>query len=213
MLKFLAITLIFIAVYTNAYAQHYSPPLAPMPNFSNQNININSGPEWVKGSYTDLNGIQHAGFIMENMDKKKGHVIDYKKERHNDKIVIPVDSVISIIYSAFQDTLVVSHSPLLNGQFIREVIVTNKLKLYNLPVKVNFSAYGVKDTWYYGTSRDDLTLIDKKNFITIMPQIMENEPGVVQNILNKQYKYSDIVDLITYYQTGREPWRERLNEQ
>jgi hypothetical protein len=213
MAKFPAILLILVAICTGASAQHYSPPPVPPPNFNNQPMVYNTGPQWEKGSYTDLQGVQHDGFIMEDVNKNKVNVIDYKKERHDNKIAIPVDSVVSIIFSATKDTFVVSHSALLKGQFIREVILKNKIKLYQQPVKASFSFYGVKDTWYYGTSRDDLTLLDKKNFIDIMPQIMADEPGVVQNILNKQYKYRDMVDLITYYQTGREPWRNRDNQQ
>jgi hypothetical protein len=172
-----------------------------------------AGSSWTKGSYFDLQGIQHTGFVLIDytMGEKSKGSIDFKVERHDKKISIPVDSVDRIILDT--DTMVVSHSAMLSFPFLTEVIHKNSLKLYNMQEAKSYTALGAKDTWYYGPDKEHLTLLDKKNFITVMPQIMADNEGVVKNILNKQYRYSDIVDLISYYQTGREPWRDRDNEQ
>ncbi len=172
------------------------------------------GYDWIKGSYFDIQGIQHAGFVMidyTSVSEKSKGTIEYKAEKHGDKTTIPVESVDKIILDT--DTMVVSHSTLLSFPFLTEVIHKNVLLLYNMQEAKNFSMTGAKDTWYYGPDKEHLTLLDKKNFITAMPQIMADEPAVVQNILNKQYKYGDMIDLVTYYQTGREPWKDRDNAQ
>jgi len=201
MRKPILLLLFLVALTSTVLAQrNFSPTF-------NTNYAYNNGPVWAKGTYSDLQGVQHAGFILlrDGGDKPAG--IDFKPEKHDKKISIPADSLTTVMFK--DDTFLVSHSSILKSPFIELVISSNAIKLYHQRASSYFSAYGIKDVWYYGADKDNLSLLDKKNFITVMPQIMADKPDVVNNIVNKSYKYIDMVDLITYYQTGREPWLDR----
>jgi hypothetical protein len=219
--------LFFLLILTStAIAQGGFAPHIFNNNQMYLNNRNNNSPVWTEGSYTDLMGVQHAGFILMrdddkdeehsgfhrllDADKKKSKIY-FKTGKHDKKIAIPADSLTVITLkndTLKDDTFFVSRSSLLKSPFIQLMISNNNIKLYH---QYAFKAAGLKDVWYYGTGKDDLTLLKNSNFISVMPQILADRPDIGAKISSKWFHYFDMVDLITYYQTGREPWLDRDN--
>jgi len=230
MRKPILLLLFLLALTATAIAQRGFVPTVPALNnnfmvFGNQMYT--NEPDWTEGSYTDLQGVQHAGFILmrdddkdiehsgftqiHDADKKKSKIY-FKTEEHGKKIAIPADSLTVITLkndTLKDDTFFASQSSLLKSPFIQLIISNNNLKLYH---QYALKATGLKDIWYYGTGKDDLTLLNNKNFITVMPQILADRPDIGKKISSKWFHYFDTADLVIYYQTGQQPWLDRDNQ-
>lgn len=168
-----------------------------------------------KGYYYDLNNQKIIGKIDIKASSRsilfKDQFILYKVDNFKPEIKVTLDGIKSVVIGA--DSFIVAHTPPV--QFYK-VEFDGALKIYSTseyesvptvtgahgpgPMFVGGGMVSSKKTVYlFGKSTDSLSLINRKNFIEVMPQIMADNPEVVGLILNKTYKYGSIKDLISVY--------------
>jgi hypothetical protein len=186
------------------------------------------GGDWSEGSYYDLSGKKVSGLISWTPPQKSflsnaGDYINYKANKEAKKIKVPSTQLQGFIIE--QDSFVVSHYKDLTKAPFLEVLLNSPVKLYvssisvsSAPVMMGGGAIGAmmapgirggSKNYYYGTGTEDITKLDKKQFIEVMSKLMASKPEVVAKIQNKTFKYSKIADLVVYYKTGIIPVKEK----
>jgi hypothetical protein len=190
------------------------------------NAQFTIGKKWKEGLYYDLNGVKHSGFIswkapQTSFLKAKGDHIYYKPEKKADKIEIISDKLQSFVFG--KDSFIVSKNKLFEKKPFLKVILNNTTtKLYSSLVtnssspsmtmtpsgNMAMSGAGFQYTgteYYFGSDPDNVTELDKKNFIEAMSNIMADKPETVERIKNKKLGYNNMSDLFYFYEYGIMP--------
>lgn len=174
---------------------------------------------WIKGAYYDPKGQKISGLVCWYPPKgsnKKNVYIYFKPAKDSPETKISTDNISAFITDKDDDGMIdsftISKNPLFEHKPVVQVISSkNDLKLYESDVSVvktlstGMGATGfqstivIEATYYYGPSIDNLTVLDKNNFMEIMPQIMVDKPEAVARIKNKKLRFKDIQDLFYFY--------------
>lgn len=72
---------------------------------------------------------------------------------------------------------------------------------------------GVRTSYYFGKNANNVTKLDKKNFIENMSLILADKPEVVAKIKDKTFRYGDMDALLKYYYTGKLPATDTYEQQ
>jgi hypothetical protein len=177
---------------------------------------------WTEGAYYDSVGIKHGGLIAWEAPTSAIYLgrldyIRFKPKKDADGAKIYARGFKSFVMG--EDSFVVSKSALLAKNPFLKVLVSNNdtTKLYaylvakQIPVGgiagsfgmltagLGFSLKYFSSTYYYGTNPDNLTKLDKKQFIEVMTRIMADKPEAVTRIKNKKLRYGDMDDLLYFY--------------
>jgi hypothetical protein len=169
----------------------------------------------------------YFGFIgVTNLD-----YIYYKKLRRDTAIKILGKDIRSFVVKS--DSFTVSKSSLITKCPFLQVRLNGANKLYlSKPMALtynpgtNFGAIGGAISalasykkyqgysygYYYGPNQDELSKLDKKNFIDVMSIIMADKPEIVTKIKDKTYRFGNVESLIDYYTTGVEPLNTRNDD-
>lgn len=182
------------------------------------------GKDWKQGWYYDLEGKKVTGLLywappIQGLFKPKGDHILFKKDKKDDRSQISTDSLKSFVIGA--DTFVISHFPDFEKKPILQVMIAKQqLKLYFLKTKsqsytssgfgangmhtapMTYGGGGTNTSYYYGPDPEHVTELTRKTFIDVMSELMADKPEVVKSIKTKYFKFGDIDDLLTYYNTG-----------
>ncbi|QHS56729.1 hypothetical protein GWR56_14685 [Mucilaginibacter sp. 14171R-50] len=178
------------------------------------------GKHYDEGAYYDSVGVKHAGLISwevpaPSIFKKKGDHIYYKPNKNADDVKINSTALTSFTMRRNEETVdsfVVSQNKKFEKAPFLKVVIANEVKLYSwttmsqssgMSMGTGFSVgagvSGGKTTYFFGNGPEDLTELNKKNFIEIMSQIMANKPEAVARIKNKKLRYGDMDDLLYFY--------------
>jgi len=65
--------------------------------------------------------------------------------------------------------------------------------------------FGGKTTYFFGNDPENVTELNRKNFVETMSQIMANKPEAVARIKNKKLRYGDMDDLLYFYRYDMMP--------
>jgi len=190
------------------------------------------GKNWKEGSYYGTDGNKHIGLIAwevasPSIFKKKGDHIFYKTDKKADNVKISSTDLTAFTMRYDEETIdsfIVSKNIMLeNNPFLR-VVIANNIKLYSwlttttmaptmtmgtygwkLDLITKGSRYSVKTTYFFGSDPENVTKLDKKNFIEIMSKIMADKPEAVARIKNKKLRYGDMEDLLYFYRYDMMP--------
>ncbi|MBB5394890.1 hypothetical protein [Mucilaginibacter sp. AK015] len=192
------------------------------------------GPQrkWFEGTVYHTSGEIFDGLISWQPPHKgeyaDGDQILYTANEHSEVFPIPYYKIKSFVMGA--DSFVVSHNVLFKNNPFMIVSLDNPTKLFTLktakngfPLILNTGGGGgnfgvgvgiattvgggTRTTYYYGTNKDNVAKLEKKQFIEVMSNIMADKPDVVAKIKDKTFRYGDMEDLLTYYKTGQMPKR------
>jgi hypothetical protein len=177
---------------------------------------------WTEGAYYDSVGIKHDGLIaweapQSSIFTGKLDYIRFKPKKDADGLKIYAQGFKSFVLG--EDSFAVSKSALLAKNPFLKVLINNndttKLYVYLIAKKMNVGgiagSFGMftaglglslkyfSSTYYYGTNPDNLTKLDKKQFIEVMTRIMADKPEAVKRIKDKKLRYGDMEDLLYFY--------------
>ncbi|MDB5128441.1 hypothetical protein [Mucilaginibacter sp.] len=175
--------------------------------------------QWIKGAYYNLKGQKISGLVSWYPPKgsnKKTVYIYFKQDKDAPETKISTDDISAFITDKDDDGMIdsftISKNPLFEHKPVVQVISSkNDLKLYESDVsalKAQATGIGatgfqstmvIEATYYYGPNIDNLTVLDKNNFMEIMPKIMVNKPEAVARIKNKKLRFKDIDNLFYFY--------------
>lgn len=190
------------------------------------------GPQrkWFEGTIYHTSGEIFDGLISwappHKGEHEDGDQILYCADEKSEVFPIPYYKIKSFVMGA--DSFVVSHNVLFKNSPFMIVEVDNTTKLFTVktakngfPLIINTGGFtgnvgmgvgigttvggGTRTNYYYGTTQDNVTKLEKKQFIEVMSNIMADKPEVVAKIKDKTFRYGDMVDLLTYYRTGQMP--------
>ena len=188
--------------------------------------------KWFEGIVYHTSGDVFTGLVSWEPPHKgeyqDGDQVFYTANEHSEVFPIPYYKINAFVMG--QDSFVVSHNVLFKNDPFMIVDVDNATKLFavktaknGFPLIINTGGFtgnvgmgvgvgttvggGTKTTYYYGTNQNNVTKLDKKQFIEVMSNIMADKPEVVAKIKDKTFRYGDIEDLLTFYRTGRMPKR------
>jgi hypothetical protein len=189
------------------------------------------GRHYEEGCYYGLDGVKHAGFVSWTAPQPsfltgKGDRIYYKPEKKSDNLKIPSDQLKSFVLGA--DSFVVSKNELFEKKPFLSVLLNTNIKLYSSTVTkssgsmMTMGPYGNmtmsgasfkygKETYYYGPDPDNITKLEKKQFIDVMSRIMADNPEAVSRIKNKKLRYGDMKDLLYFYKHNVMPPAEVID--
>lgn len=192
--------------------------------------NAQSQRKWFEGTVYHSSGEIYDGLISwappHKGEYEDGDQILYCADEKSEVFPIPYYKINSFVMGA--DSFVVSHNVLFKNSPFMIVAVDNPTKLFavktaknGFPLIINTGGFtgnvgmgvgvgtrigaGTKTTYYYGTNKDNVTKLDKKNFMEVMSAIMADKPEVVAKIKDKTFRYGDIEDLLNFYRTGEMP--------
>lgn len=187
--------------------------------------------KWYEGRLYHTNGEIFDGLVSWTPPRKgeyeDGDMVLYKRDEMAETVPVPYYKINAFIMGG--DSIVVSHNVLFkNSPFMTVVLDNSALKLYTnkvmkngIPLMINSGGFsggfgmgvgigtsvggGVKTTYYYGKTADNVTKLEKKRFIDVMSELMADKPEVVAKIKDKTFRYGDMGDLVTFYLTGQLP--------
>lgn len=184
------------------------------------------GKNWSKGSYYDLEGNKHSGYLCWTAPDETSKIIEtviyFKNDVKGNELKINIDSLHSFIikpdsYSTI-DSFFKSHNSLFVQKPVIEVLVSrNPVKLYRslsfvMSKAVRWAdgritpAYPVLQyDYYFGPNDEQLTLLGENNFYEIMQVIMVDNREAISLVKNKELTFKDIVSLLYVYQYGSLP--------
>ncbi|MGY4537261.1 hypothetical protein ACVW0P_001677 [Mucilaginibacter sp. UYNi724] len=192
--------------------------------------------EWYEGRIYHTNGEIFDGLISwvppHKGEYEDGDMVLYRRDEMAETIPVPYYKVNAFIMG--DDSIVVSHNVLFKNSPFMTVVLDNPTKLYTnkvtrngFPLMINTGGFtggfgigvglgtsvggGVKTTYYYGKTPDNVTKLEKKQFVEVMSNLMADKPEVVAKIKDKTFRYGDMQDLVTYYLTGQMPKRSYDN--
>ncbi|MFD0765311.1 hypothetical protein ACFQZI_10650 [Mucilaginibacter lutimaris] len=192
--------------------------------------------KWYEGRLYHTNGEIFDGLVSWTPPRKgeyeDGDMVLYKRDEMAETVPVPYYKVNAFIMG--NDSIVVSHNVLFKNSPFMTVVLDNPTKLYTnkvmkngIPLMINSGGFsggfgmgvgvgtaiggGVKTTYYYGKTADNVTKLEKKQFIEVMSSLMADKPEVVAKIKDKTFRYGDMDDLLTYYFTGQMPKRSYEN--
>lgn len=191
------------------------------------------GKNWKEGSYYDLQGTKHAGLIswtppQLSFLKGKGDNIYYKKDKKSDDIKIKSVDLMAFNMKVDEETIdsfIVSKNEKFEDAPFLNVVIAHDVKLYSwitappqapgmgvggMVMGVGRVTMGVgvsagKTIYFFGSDPENVTKLDKKNFIETMSKIMADKPETVARIKNKKLRYGDMDDLLYFYRFGLMP--------
>ncbi|RYU91526.1 hypothetical protein EWM62_06190 [Mucilaginibacter terrigena] len=188
--------------------------------------------KWFEGRVYHTSGEIFDGLVSWAPPRKgeyeDGDMVLYRADERSEVFPIPYYKVKSFIMG--DDSITVSHNVLFKNSPFMTVLLDNPTKLYTnkvmkngIPLMINTGGFtggfgmgvgvgtsvggGVKKTYYYGSSPDNVTKLEKKQFIEVMSTLLADKPEVVAKIKDKTFRYGDIEDLLTFYRTGQMPKR------
>jgi hypothetical protein len=186
--------------------------------------------KWLEGTVYHTSGEIFDGLISwappHKGEYEDGDQILYTANEHSEVFPIPYYKIKSFVMGA--DSFVVSRNVLFKNSPFMIVSVDNPTKLFavktaknGFPLIINTGGFtgnvgmgvgvgttvggGTRTNYYYGLTQDNVTKLDKKNFIDVMSNIMADKPEVVAKIKDKTFRYGDMEDLLKYYYTGEMP--------
>lgn len=187
--------------------------------------------KWVDGRLYHISGEVFNGQISWSPPQKSnynesGDGIIYRNNPDAEPIPIPANKIVSFIMG--NDSFVVSHNLDFHNTPFLSVKLNTPTKIYTSlthrqgipmmlgtgggggPVSVGVGigttiGGGTRKTYYYGADANNITKLEKKQFIEVMSSVMADKPEVVAKIKDKTFKYSNIDDLVEYYNTGKMP--------
>jgi hypothetical protein len=178
---------------------------------------------WIKGAYYNIKGQKISGFVSWYPPKgsnKKTVYIYFKQAKDSPETKISTDNISAFITDKDDDGMIdsftISRNPLFEHKPVVQVISSkNDLKLYESDISAQMaqatgagpsmgstgfqSIMVAQATYYYGPNIDNLTVLDKNNFMEIMPKIMADKPEAVARIKNKKLRFKNINDLFYFY--------------
>lgn len=190
----------------------------------------NAKRKWFEGTLYHTSGEIFDGLISwappHKGEYEDGDQILYCADEKSEVFPIPYYKIKAFVMGA--DSFVVSRNVLFKNSPFMIVSVDNPIKLFTVktakngfPLIINTGGFtgnvgmgvgvgttvggGTRTAYYFGNTQDNVTKIDKKNFIDAMSNIMADKPGVVAKIKDKTFRYGDMEDLLTYYRTGQMP--------
>ena len=189
-------------------------------------LDVANAQKWQPGYYYDNDGSKNVGFIANYVSPAttpdpNTKFFLFKRNPNDDYTRIFAANITSFVVA--RDSFVVSDSKILNETPFVQAVGNSKLKLYiakvprqtpdfGLASGIGFLSVGVetsfpytKNKYYYGNDPDHLTELARKDFKDVMSNVMADNPDIVAKIQSKKYRYSDMKDLLKYYQTGKEP--------
>jgi hypothetical protein len=174
-----------------------------------------SSYKWAQGAYYDSAGIKHTGLInwdipLTSLANNKIAYIGFKPTKKANDIKLYSSAIKSFVIG--EDSIVVSNYESFKKSPFLRVLISSKdtTKLYEyvtarrggtgtmgtgISVQVNYPV----STYYYGTNPNNITKLDKKQFIDVMSRIMVDKPEAVARIKNKKLRYGDMEDLLYFY--------------
>jgi hypothetical protein len=177
---------------------------------------------WTEGIYYDSVGVKHTGLIAWEAPKSsifsgKLDYIRFKPKKNVDGAKIYSKDFKSFVMG--EDSFVVSKNILLEKNPFLKVLVNNadttrlyayliakEVKVGGIAGSVGMFTTGLglslkyfSSTYYFGSNPNNLTKLDKKNFIETMSKIMADKPEAVARIKNKKLRYGDMEDLLYFY--------------
>jgi hypothetical protein len=186
--------------------------------------------KWFEGTLYHTSGDVFTG-LLSWAPPHKGEYADgdqvlYRANDTSETFPIPYYKVKAFTMGA--DSFVVSRNVLFKNSPFMIVSVNNTTKLFTVktakngfPLMINTGGFagnvgmgvgvgttvggGTRTTYYYGTTQDNVTKLEKKQFIEVMSNIMADKPEIVAKIKDKTFRYGDMEDLLTYYRTGQMP--------
>ncbi|MEB0260166.1 MULTISPECIES: hypothetical protein [unclassified Mucilaginibacter] len=186
--------------------------------------------KWFEGRLYHTNGEVFNGLISWMPPRKgeyeDGDMVLYRRDEMAEALPVPYYKVNAFIMG--DDSIVVSHNVLFKNSPFMTVMLDNPTKLYTnkvmkngIPLMINSGGFsggfgmgvgvgtsiggGVKTTYYYGKTPDNVIKLEKKQFIEVMSDLMADKPEVVAKIKDKTFRYGDMDNLVTYYLTGQMP--------
>lgn len=186
--------------------------------------------KWFEGTLYHTSGEIFDGLISwappHKGEYEDGDRILYCADEKSEVFPIPYYKIKSFVMGA--DSFVVSRNVLFKNSPFMIVSVDNATKLFTVktakngfPLIINTGGFtgnvgmgvgvgttvggGTRTTYYYGTTQDNVTKLEKKEFIDVMSNVMADKPEVVAKIKDKTFRYGDMEDLLTYYRTGQMP--------
>ena len=187
------------------------------------------GKKWADGKLYHVSGEVFTGQIYWTPPQKSsynqtGDGILYRRDKSEEEIPIPASKIVSFTMGA--DSFVVSHDVNLTNTPFLIVMLNTPTKIYKSsthkqgvpmmlgtgggsgPVSLGIGlgtmvGGGTRKTYYYGANADNLTKLEKKQFMEVMSNVMADKPEVVAKIKDKTFKYGDLEELLEYYKTGK----------
>jgi hypothetical protein len=183
-----------------------------------------SGKDWEAGSYYNTKGVKVGGLICRSKTENGSFMDDsdfilFKKNENDAEHKISTDTLTAFV--SVTDSFTVSHLAVLKQSPIFKVVIDEPMKLYSSDhvqmqtttiigngvapvVTTNAATFGqarkYKSTsYFYGTDADHLALLTKNNFWDAMGKILSKRPALVDEIKYQQYGYSDLEQIIDYY--------------
>jgi hypothetical protein len=183
------------------------------------------GKSWKEGSYYGTDGKKYTGFISweiasPSIFKSKGDYIFFKPDKKADDLKINSIDLRAFTMRVDEETIdsfTVSKNIIFEKASFLKVLIANDIKLYSwvttykAPPTMTMSAngwmpdvstlgrYNTKISYFFGSDPENVTKLDKKNFIEAMSKIMANKPDAVARIKNKKLRYSNMDDLLYFY--------------
>jgi len=166
------------------------------------------------GYYYDTTGKKFVGKIEKDASEKntftKQKYILFKTDS-TDKVRVPLSEIKAFVihrdsFTVARDTpayyLVMLDNP------IKIYLGTQRVTSYSAPGGSAASGPSVPltsdmETYYYGTSPDSIKLLNRKNFIEVMTNVMADNTEFVEAIKKKTYRYGNIYVLIEKYKTSK----------
>jgi hypothetical protein len=173
--------------------------------------------KWTPGCYYLLDSSKVCGSIKWNVPprnalfKGKGDNIQFRVADTSEKTKVSTNELRAFVIKA--DSFVVSRHPDLADYPVLQVEVNTPLKLYVSLREVmssasaggvTFSARGYEARYFYGANPDEVTQINRKNFIEAMSRVMAGSEYFVKAIKDELYRYGYMDELLLAYNTAKQ---------
>jgi hypothetical protein len=186
-----------------------------------------SGKNWKEGYFYNNLGKKYVGFVnweppfTSVFGMSKTDYIFFKRTKKGEEFKVTSTHISALLIkddSLLNDSFVVSKNKLFQfGPFLRVLFDADTTKIYCYQTQydspgafggtamMTAGRSGTREHYYYGKDPDNVTPLEKANFIKIMSQLLASKANVVKKIKDKTFKIGNIDGLLYFYKTGNYP--------